>query len=197
MMTDRSKPFVWYRTAIVAVVAALALLAALATHGPLWFQRLYHPLQYTAEIKAASDRFGVDPYLLAGVMKVESGFDAGIVSRKGAVGLMQLLPSTAKALQGNASLGLPSPTASALSDPATNALYGAAYLDQLMSEFDDTRTALAAYNAGPNNVEKWLHRPGGKKMTYADVAFPETKRYVKKVVFEAYTYRQLYPEAFK
>jgi soluble lytic murein transglycosylase len=197
MTSDRSRPFVWYRVVILLVVAGLATVTLLATHGPLWFQRLYHPLQYSAEIRAASRRFNVDPYLIAGVMKVESGFDASIVSPKGAVGLMQLLPSTADELHSDPKLHLPRATSAALRHPGTNALFGAAYLSQLMADFDDTRTALAAYNAGPNNVAKWVHRPGGKKMTYADVAFPETKRYVKKVLFEAYYYRRLYPEEFK
>jgi soluble lytic murein transglycosylase len=197
MTVDRSRPFAWYRVAILLVVVVLGAVTLLANRGPLWFQRYYHPLQNQAEIAAASKRFGVDPYLIAGVMKVESGFDADIVSRKGAVGLMQVLPSTAEELHTDAKLGLPSPTPAVLRDPAANTLFGTAYIGQLIEDFDDTRTALAAYNAGPNNVEKWLHRPGKQKITYADVAFPETKRYVKKVLFEAYYYRRLYPEAFK
>ena len=197
MTTSRSRPFAWYRVAILLLVAAMALVTFLAARGPLWFQRLYHPLQYSSEIAAASKRYGVDPYLLASVMKVESGFDADIVSHMGAVGLMQLLPSTAAELHDQPKLGLPVASDTALRDPRTNTMFGAAYLGQLLGEFQDTRTALAAYNAGPNNVEKWLHRPGGKKITYADVAFPETKRYVKKVLFEAYYYRRLYPEEFK
>ena len=197
MMADRARPLVWYRVLIAAVVVGLALLAVLAARGPIWFQRMYHPLHYQKEIRAASRRFGVDPYLIAGVMKVESGFNPDVVSPAGAVGLMQLLPSTADEMHADKTLHLPKATASALADPATNALFGTAYLDLLFGDFDDTRTVLAAYNAGPNNVSKWLHRPGGKKMTYADVAFPETKRYVKKVLFEAYYYRRLYPEVFK
>ena len=197
MAKKRSRPFAWYRVAIVGAVVVLGVVALLAAHGPVWWQRLYHPLKYTDQIAVASRRFGVDPFLVAGIIKVESGFDPVIESRAGAVGLMQLLPSTARAVAGGRSAHLPPATEAALKDPGTNTLYGTAYLSQLMADFDDTRTALAAYNAGPNNVEKWLKRPGGKKMTYADVAFPETKKYVKRVLFEAYYYRRLYPEAFK
>jgi len=197
MKVDRSRPFVWYRVVILVGVAALGLLTVLATHGPLWFQRLYHPLQYSSEIAAASRRFGVDPYLLAAVMKVESGFDPDVVSRRGAVGLMQVLPSTAAELHSRPELGLPTANPAALRDPGINTMFGTAYLDQLAGQFEDTRTVLAAYNAGPSTVQRWLHRPGGRKITYSDVAFPETKRYVKRVLFEAYYYRRLYREAFK
>jgi soluble lytic murein transglycosylase len=196
-MTDRSKPFAWYRMAILAVVAVLAIIQGLSTHGPLWIQQSYHPLRYSKEIAAASKRYRVDPYLIAGVMKVESGFDPDTVSHQGAWGLMQVLPSTAKDMQSDVALDLPPVTPARLRDPAANALYGTAYLRQLIRDFDDTRTALAAYNAGPNNVQKWLAKSGGNKIAYSDVSFGETMRYVKKVLFEAYYYRRLYPEEFK
>lgn len=196
-MNDRAAPFAWYRVAIMLVVVALAGITALSTHGPIWVQRYYHPLKYSNEISSASKRYHVDPYLIAGVMKVESGFDPATVSHQGAWGLMQVLPSTAKDMQSDVALHLPPVTLDRLRDPASNALYGTAYLRQLIRDFDDTRTALAAYNAGPSNVEKWLRKSGGKKITYNDVSFPETMRYVKKVLFEAYYYRRLYPEEFK
>jgi soluble lytic murein transglycosylase len=185
-----------HRLAIAAVVVVLAFVTLMAARGPAWLQRVYHPLRYQAEIAQASRRHGVDPYLVAGVMAAESGYDAAIVSRAGAVGLMQVLPSTARELSGAGDVGSwASP--SQLASPPVNAEFGAAYLGRLMRRFEDTRTALAAYNAGPATVAKWLHRPGGGKITYADVAFPETKTYVKRVLLEAHYYRLLYPEAFK
>jgi soluble lytic murein transglycosylase len=185
-----------HRLGIAAVVLVLALVALVAARGPVWLQRLYHPLRYQTEIAQASSRHGVDPYLVAGVIASESGFDAGIVSRAGAVGLMQVLPSTARELSASGEVRNGADP-SQLTSPAVNAEFGAAYLGQLMRRFDDTRTALAAYNAGPATVAKWLHRPGGGKITYADVAFDETKRYVKRVLLEAHYYKLLYPEAFK
>lgn len=195
-MTTRERLLAPHRLGIAAIVVALAFVALIAARGPAWLQRLYHPLRYQPEISAAASRHGVDPFLVAGVIASESGYDASIVSRAGAVGLMQVLPSTADELSrsGEVHMGV---KASELTSPAVNVEFGAAYLGQLMRRFDDTRTALAAYNAGPATVDKWLHRPGGGKITYADVAFPETKRYVKRVLLEAHYYKLLYPEAFK
>jgi soluble lytic murein transglycosylase len=195
-VTQRERLLAPHRLAIAAVVVALALVALIAARGPAWLQRLYHPLRYQPEISAAARRHGVDPFLVAGVIASESGYDASIVSRAGAIGLMQVLPSTARELSA-AGVVHAGANASQLTSPAVNVEYGTAYLGQLMRRFDDTRTALAAYNAGPATVAGWLHRPGGGKITYADVAFPETKRYVKRVLLEAHYYKLLYPEAFK
>ena len=195
-MTARDRFLAPHRLWIAAVVVVLAFVALIAARGPAWIQRLYHPLRYEAEIAQASRRHGLDPYLVAGVMVSESGFDPEIVSRAGAVGLMQVLPSTAEELSRSGEVHLDA-DASQLTSPSVNAEFGAAYLGQLMRRFEDTRTALAAYNAGPATVAKWLQRPGGGKITYADVAFPETKRYVKRVLREAHYYKLLYPEAFK
>lgn len=196
-MTGRERLLAPHRLAIAAVVASLALVALVAARGPVFIQRLYHPLRYESQIRQAARRHGVDPYLVAGVVAAESGFDADIVSRAGAVGLMQVLPDTARELSGSRPAGIPAGTRpSDLASPTVNIEYGTAYLGRLLARFDDTRTALAAYNAGPSTVSKWLRRPGGK-ITYADVAFPETKRYVKRVLREAHYFKELYPEAFQ
>jgi soluble lytic murein transglycosylase len=196
-MTARERLFAPHRLAIAGVVALLAIVALVASRGPSFIQRFYHPLAYEKAIAAASARHGVDPYLVAAVVAVESSFRPDAVSSHGATGLMQVLPSTAEELfrEGDAGGSAAPPTA--LLSPEINLEYGAAYLSQLLRRFEDTRTALAAYNAGPATVATWLKRPGGGKITYADVSFPETKRYVKRVLREVYYYRRLYPEAFK
>ena len=196
-MTARDRLFAPHRIAIVGVVVVLAAVALLAARGPAFIQRLYHPLSYQEAIAASSARHGVDPYLVAAVVAVESGFRPDIVSSHGAVGLMQVLPSTAQELFREGDAGSASAPPTKLTSPEANLEYGTAYLAGLLRRFDDTRTALAAYNAGPTTVATWLKRPGGGKITYADVSFPETKRYVKRVLREVYYYRRLYPEAFK
>jgi soluble lytic murein transglycosylase len=196
-MTSRERLFAPHRLAIVGVVVALAALALVASRGPVFIQRMYHPLANEKAIAAAAARHGVDPYLVAAVVAVESGFKADAVSSHGAVGLMQVLPSTAEELFREGDAGGTDAPPSRLSAPDVNLEYGTAYLSQLLRRFEDTRTALAAYNAGPATVATWLKRPGGGKITYADVSFPETLRYVKRVLREVYYYRRLYPEAFK
>lgn len=96
--------------------------------------------QYSALINNAAAKYGVDPSLVASVIQSESAGNPYAVSSKGAVGLMQVLPSTA---------GM---TSAQLMDPATNIDAGTVYLAQMINQFGSVDTALAAYNWGPGNV---------------------------------------------
>jgi soluble lytic murein transglycosylase-like protein len=116
---------------------------------------------FADEITAAAQRHGVDPTLLAGLIKQESGFDPSARSAAGAQGLTQLMPGTA------AGLGVSNPL-----DPAQSIEGGAAYLaDQLRRFGGDTARALAAYNAGPGAVERFGGVP----------PYAETQNYVRSV----------------
>ncbi len=121
---------------------------------------------YADLFTAAGARHGVDPALLAGVAKVESGFDSSAVSPAGATGLMQFMPATAAGLGVDAS------------DPASSIDGAARYLRQLTDRFGSTDLALAAYNAGPGTVA----RSGGIP------PYPETQSYVRKVTSAAEAY---------
>ncbi|QNK42594.1 lytic transglycosylase domain-containing protein [Caproicibacter fermentans] len=109
----------------------------------------------------AADAYGVPENLLKAVAKAESGFQADAVSSCGAQGIMQLMPSTAK------SLGV-----SDAFDPEQNIMGGAKYLGSLLGKYSDPKLALAAYNAGSGNVEKYGGIP----------PFRETRNYVEKVL---------------
>lgn len=100
-----------------------------------------------AAIDRESLRHGIDPRLVVAVIEVESNFDAFAVSSAGALGLMQLLPSTAEALARRA--GVDWRGARTLFDPVTNVRLGIAYLGEMRDRFDHLPTALAAYNWGP------------------------------------------------
>ena len=116
---------------------------------------------YGAEIAAAASEHQVDSLLVASVVEVESTFRPTAGSHKGAVGLMQLLPSTAGMSRAR------------LQNPRVNLDAGAAYLANLITRFDgDIGLALAAYNAGPRNVRNYEGVP----------PFPETQQYVEKVL---------------
>ncbi|MBX0359652.1 lytic transglycosylase domain-containing protein [Halobacillus sp. Nhm2S1] len=116
-------------------------------------------------IKKASARYGVDEKLVRSVVKAESNFDAGVVSYAGAQGLMQLMPATAKGL------GVTDPF-----DPEQNLMGGTKYLRQMLDRYDgNTELALAAYNAGPGNVDKYDGVP----------PFRETQNYISKILGKA------------
>lgn len=116
---------------------------------------------YDRTIDVLARRYSLSPDLIKAVALVESGFDPGAVSRKGAMGLMQLMPETA------ASLGVSNPM-----DPDENLSGGARYLRLLLNEFrGNVSLALAAYNAGPGAVRR----------SHGIPAYDETRSYVKKV----------------
>jgi peptidoglycan lytic transglycosylase len=167
------------RFATSRIVFGLAVITALvAAFGtihftqPAWYERLWHPFRYQEIVLAHARNYRLDPALLAAVIYQESKFDANARSDRGAIGLMQLLPGTAKGIAertGGSKFRL-----SDLYDPELNVRYGAWYLRHLLDKYGDERTALAAYNAGQDNVDTWRREGKG-------IAFAETRHYVKRV----------------
>ena len=136
---------------------------------PAWYVRLRYPLRYDAIVRGHARNYRLDPALLAGVIYQESKFNAHARSSSGAIGLMQLLPATAKGIAIHT--GGTRFQVSDLDDPEINVRYGAWYLRHLLDRYDDERTALAAYNAGQDNVDRWLASGSG-------IAYAETRAYV-------------------
>lgn len=193
----REHPLAPHRLIPVAVIALLAVVAFLALRGPIWFQRLYHPLHYESAISEGARRSGLDPYLVAAVINVESGFDANDISEAGAVGLMQVMPSTALEVARENRIRSADIT-DRLKEPDTNIRIGTLHLADLRQRLGSPEQALAAYNAGEGNVSKWLR--GSKTRTgrafVESIPFPETKQYVAHVLAERDEYEKLYPDAF-
>jgi len=190
---SREHPLALHRVLPVIVIVVLGVVLLLALRGPVWWQRAYHPLRYEAAIEAAAADHRVDPYLIAAMINAESGFDRSQVSHAGAVGLMQLLPSTAQEVGAAEGIAGTIDT-ERLKDADVNIAIGTRHLADLLGKYTETETALAAYNAGSGNVDRWIAE--GETTTLTAAGFPETRAYVERVLAEEARYRDLYPEAF-
>ncbi len=170
--------------ALVVVAGALGVaFAYVNSTEPAWYVRLRYPLHYQAIVRGHSRNYRLDPALLAAVIYQESKFRAHARSSSGAVGLMQLLPSTAEGIAVHT--GGTKFRVSDLDDPEINVRYGSWYLRHLLDKYGDERTALAAYNAGQENVDRW--RAEGK-----GIEFAETRHYVTRVEHLKTLYRRGY-----
>jgi soluble lytic murein transglycosylase len=151
------------------------------------------PKPYWTDLKRSSATNGLDPYLVASLIRQESEFNPNAVSRANAVGLMQLLPKTGKAVAKE--VKLKRYNASQLYTPAVNMQLGTRYFRGMVDKFGGSfEYALAAYNAGSDRVDEWLAQ--GK---YRDpqefvesIPFTETREYVQAILRNASVYKQLY-----
>lgn len=151
----------------------------------------------TGYVEAIPDRAQgrVDPCLVAAIIREESHYNPRAVSRAGALGLMQLMPATARVMA--AQLGAGEVSREALFDHQTNIRFGTWYLVSLLERFEGNIVyAVAAYNAGPRAVTRWNAEFGGRA---ADefvelIPYRETRRYVKRVLYSYRAYRRIQPE---
>ena len=167
---------------MLVVVAAGAFVYLQRTEPP-WYARLWYPLRYDSIVRAHARNYHLDAAFLAAVIEQESKFRPDARSSAGAIGLMQLQPATAEGIAvrtGGAKFVL-----SDLYDPELNIRYGAWYLHHLMEKYGDERLALAAYNAGQRNVDRWRAEGEG-------IQFAETRAYVDRVERLRGIYRRAY-----
>jgi len=158
---------------------------------PAWYARTVYPLEHASIIREAGRRNGVDPALVAAIVYAESGFREQAVSERGAVGLMQLLPSTAREIA--RLTGGERFVVADLRDPRVNVRYGTHYLANLLERYDGSQVeALAAYHAGPRNVDGWLADAESGDLAVADIRFADTRAYVRQVGALTDLYRRVY-----
>ncbi|HEY1522683.1 MAG TPA: lytic transglycosylase domain-containing protein [Solirubrobacteraceae bacterium] len=184
----------WRRRVALAMFCALLALVAILT-VPL-FRRAYEdlslPLSYSGIIRQQAVQKQLDPALVAAVIYAETKFDSR-PSSAGAEGLMQMLPRTAEFLARRS--GATTFRTSDLENPAVNIAYGSYYLRYLLDQYDGNEVlALAAYNGGETNVDKWLDaaHSAGRAFTVWQIPFPQTQAYVLKVMQAQRDYRQTY-----
>lgn len=179
------------RRRLAVGILLLALLAAglLVANGTFHHaaREISLPLRYDDIIRQQAREKNLDPALIAAVIFVESRFIAGRTSPAGAEGLMQITPETARDIARRS--GGTRFTVADLDTPQINISYGSYLLRELLDRYDgDLAAALAAYNAGPGNADKW----GGSSLKAQDIPFPETRAYVEKVLRAQEDYRARY-----
>ncbi len=149
---------------------------------------LYYPLAFWPEVKEASEATSLDPYLILSVIREESRYGPEARSVAGAIGLMQLMPGTARRY--NKNIMVQFKNSPELYDARTNILLGSYYLKQLLNKLGSVPLALASYNGGEDAVRDWLKN--GKYRTIdefiEDIPYPETRNYVKKVMTTYFEY---------
>lgn len=156
---------------------------------------VFYPIKYKEEVERAAENYSVDPYIIYSVIKQESNFKADASSNKGASGLMQLLPATAEEVA--VSMNSIDEASFDIYDAETNIYIGVKYLSELIQRYDgNLYIAIAAYNAGMGNVDKWYEKPYSQYDTIDEVIekieYKETKTYVINIVNYYNMYKRLY-----
>jgi soluble lytic murein transglycosylase len=172
--------------AALALLGLIVLILAVTGVFDKAYKELTLPLRHEDIIRQQSQEKHVDAALIAAVIYAESKFNDA-ESSAGARGLMQITPDAARFIEkqsGGTTFNLED-----LSDPEINIRYGTFLLKELLERYDgDVAAALAAYNAGPGNADKW----GGSGLSVEDIPFPETRAYVEEVLEKQREYRQQY-----
>ncbi|MCL6580369.1 MAG: lytic transglycosylase domain-containing protein [Firmicutes bacterium] len=193
---------------------------ALAVAVLAWLSRTYilhqlYPFRFRDEIVTYARQNGLDPLFVAAVIKNESRFNPSAVSRRGAVGLMQIMPETGRWVASQ--LGFADFETDMLRDPATNIMIGTWYLAELKREFGGKFVlVVAAYNAGRGNVKQWVKRsgtviapsPDGEQGVWpgpdvsldfplSEIRINETRIYVRDVLSSLRRYRELYADTLE
>ncbi|WP_312117911.1 lytic transglycosylase domain-containing protein [Brevibacillus reuszeri] len=175
-----------------AVILLVLMSVFLLLNTPLVWKWMY-PIKFQNEIVRASQKFKVDPHLILAVIRSESGFKTDRVSKKGAIGLMQIMPDTAEWIVKQANLR---PRDNQyLYDPVMNIEIGTWYLNFLLTRYEgDVTKVIAAYNAGPGKVSGWLttEQWNGRRESIEDIPFGETRLYVQRVLYYHDRYKNIY-----
>jgi len=182
---------IWIR--IVSLTAVLAVCAVMLHLSYNRFLKSAYPMKYAEQVTACAEQYGFEPSLIFALIRTESGFDPDIKSRANAIGLMQITEDTfmwaQQRMQEKRDM-----TTEDLYDPDINIEYGVIILSLLRKRYDNTLTALAAYNAGMTNVGGWLENPlhSDDGVTLASIPFPETEKYVEKIPAAQEIYKSIY-----
>ena len=152
-----------------------------------------YPQKYSEYVEKYSKEYGVDPLLIYAMIKAESNFKPDVVSKSDAVGLMQLMDTTAEDTAKKLGMEYEKDE---LKDPETNIKLGTKYFSTLYATYKSVPIALTAYNAGSGNVDKWLQDETISKdgLDIENIPFRETNNYVRKILRDYEIYKRIYQE---
>ena len=174
------------------VILVIVILLALFCQNPIKQQitKSVYKKEYSEYVTKYAEQYGVEENLIYALIKAESNFNPDAVSHQNAKGLMQLMQSTAEDLAKKSKINLNNEN---ILEPEVNIQLGTQYIASLLNKYDCVEVALAAYNAGSGNVDKWISS-GKIKADGSDIEnipYKETNTYVRKIMRDYEIYKQL------
>ena len=175
---------------VIKIIAILAILIFAVYWGKTIILRMLYKTDYRQYVEKYAEKYGVEKELLYAVIKVESKFNPNAISKSKAKGLMQIMDSTAKEIAKKNNIEL---TDENILDPEINIEIGTIYLSQLIEKYNSVELAIAAYNAGHGNVDKWISQDTLKEdgTDAENIPFKETNMYVRKVMRDWKIYKSI------
>ena len=172
------------------IIITIILIALSPTAYNKIIKKKLYKKEYSEYVSKYAEEYDVDENLIYALIKAESNFNARAVSHQNAKGLMQLMQSTAQDLANRSQINL---TKDNILDPDININLGTQYIASLLTKYDSVEVALAAYNAGSGNVDKWI-KNGTIKADGSDIEnipYKETNTYVRKIMRDYKVYNEL------
>ncbi len=187
-MTNSKKK--WLIISFIIIIIIFFLFGILKVQNII-LKKIYKK-DYEEYVYKYSEENEIDPYLTFAIIKAESNFNRNIKSKSGAIGLMQLMESTAEEEANE--VGEEIVVTESLYNPEMNIKIGTKYFAKLMKKYGNYQIALAAYNAGRGNVDKWISEGIIKEdgSNIENIPFKETNNYVRKIVRDYKIYKELY-----
>lgn len=176
---------------VIGYILLAILLVIVLSYGIIAYQTSRTKIDYQDEITEVSEEFNIDPLLTASIVKVESDFDNNAQSHQGAQGLMQLLDDTARHSAEVIDMDY---YPEKLNDIDYNLKLGVGYYNYLIKYYNNQKLALAAYNGGVGNVDKWIEEGilDKENPDISKIPFEETRQYVTKVESTYDVYKTFY-----
>lgn len=177
---------------IAIVVCIFILLFGVFKIQNIILKKIY-PITYSEYVYKYAEEYDVDPILIFAIIKAESNFNPNVVSSSNAIGLMQLMDTTAEEIANKLQINFMK--RASLYNPELNIQLGTKYFSNLMKEYNGNQLlALTAYNAGIGNVKKWIEQGIIKEdgSDIENIPFKETNNYVRKIVRDYKIYIKLY-----